>query len=112
VWATVIYFRKTTKVKMIFEMVNYVKKNYKHFRNLYRIKFRNFRNDYAFAIALHQLNGMIPYKEFFAEKMFMIDQNTKVVKFLDNGIVFARDGKINSIEHMDIHVLDKECCYV
>jgi len=112
VWATVIYFRKTTKVKMIFEMVNYVKNNYKHFSNLYRIKFRNFRNDYAFAIALHQLNGMMPHKEFFAEKMFMIDQNTKVVKFLDNGIVFARDGKINSIEHIDIHVLDKECCYV
>ena len=112
VWATVIFFKKTKKAKMIFDMVKYIKDNYKHFRNLYRIKFNNYRNDYAFAIALHQLNGMIPYKDFFSEKMFMIDQETKVLKFLENGIVFERDGKVNSIQGADIHVLDKECCYV
>ena len=61
VWATVLVFRKTKKTKMIFEMVKYVKEYYTYFLDLYRIKDRRFRNDYAFAIALEQLNGFITY---------------------------------------------------
>jgi hypothetical protein len=35
------------KNQNIFDMVKYVKANYQHFCELYRIDFKNFRNDYA-----------------------------------------------------------------
>jgi hypothetical protein len=64
VWATVLYFRKTEKVKKIFQTVKYVKDWYPYFVELYRINSKNFRNDYAFAIALRQINGFMDYEQF------------------------------------------------
>ena len=61
-WATVIIFKKTDRAKSIFETVKYIKQHYQHFCDLYRIDFRNFRNDYAFSIAVNQVNGHIQQK--------------------------------------------------
>ena len=52
VWATVLYFKKNKKVEQIFQMVKYVKKWYPYFNELYRVRAKNLRNDYVFAIAL------------------------------------------------------------
>ncbi len=53
VWATVTLFRKSGKTKIIFDLIKHIQEYYVHYKNLYRIKFPNYRNDYAFAIALH-----------------------------------------------------------
>ena len=61
VWATVFIFKKTKYTKKLFDTIKYVKKYYSYFLELYRIFYKNFRNDYVFAIALQQLNGFIGY---------------------------------------------------
>ena len=61
VWATVLYFKKNKRVNQIFQMVKYVKEWYPYFNELYRIRAKNLRNDYVFAIALQQLNGFVGY---------------------------------------------------
>ena len=45
VWATVTIFKKTPFVRKIFDMIQHIQQHYDYFCNLYRIDFRNFRND-------------------------------------------------------------------
>lgn len=107
VWATVLFFKKNNRVKKIFAMVKYVKKYYSYFNELYRIKAKNLRNDYVFAIALQQLNGFNGYDTFpFA--LSTLPPDCQVLKFNENGLVWKYQGNINFIENQDVHVLNKE----
>tara|TARA_Y100001938_G_scaffold151083_1_gene245782 strand:+ start:5758 stop:6507 length:750 start_codon:yes stop_codon:yes gene_type:complete len=111
VWATVFVFRKTKKSKMIFDMVKYVKKYYGYFLDLYRIRDRRFRNDYAFAIALEQLNGFISY-DTMPLTLSTLPPDCKIVKMSDTGIAWQYDSNLNYIENQDVHVLNKEIANV
>ena len=107
VWATVAIFKKTERVKKIFDMIKHIQQNYSYFCKLYRIDFTNFRNDYAFAIALHQLNGFTK-QYFMPSAMAMLPMDTQIVKIDQNGLTFKHDKFINLISNQDVHVLDKE----
>ena len=107
VWATVFVFRKTKKAKQIFDMIKYVKKFYPHFTELYRIFAKNFRNDYAFAIALQQLNGFNSYDTFpFA--LSTLPADCEILQMTDRGIAWRLGDEINWVEDQDVHVLNKE----
>tara|TARA_E500000178_G_scaffold353976_1_gene421455 strand:+ start:257 stop:1024 length:768 start_codon:yes stop_codon:yes gene_type:complete len=108
VWATVVMFQKNEKVKKIFDMIKHVQENYEHFRNLYRIKFLNYRNDYAFAIALHQLKGQITDQDFIPTAMNMLPHEFDVLDIDEKSLVYQYNKKVNVITDMDVHVLDKE----
>ena len=108
VWATVTIFRKSEFVKQVFDLIKHIQQYYDHYRNLYRIKFRNYRNDYAFAIALHQLNGMNAYKNFIPTPMAMLAHEVDVLDMSDTGIVFKYGKKIGAVNNQDVHVMDKE----
>ena len=107
VWATVTVFKKTPKVKKIFDMIKHIQQNYSYFCKLYRIDFANFRNDYAFAMALNQLDGF-NQQYFMPTAMSMIPTDTKVLKIDHTGIVFQYDKFVNLVTEQDVHVLDKE----
>jgi hypothetical protein len=106
VWATLIFFRKGARSKSVFDMVGYIKKNYDYFCNLYRIDFKNFRNDYAFAIALQQLYG---FKQFpvIPTKLPTLPAVAKVQSVDEDGISWQVDGRKSSINNIDVHVIDK-----
>jgi hypothetical protein len=57
-WATVIYFRKGEKAKRLFDLVEHVKDNWDFYQLTYDFPGALFRNDYAFSIAIHILNGL------------------------------------------------------
>ena len=107
VWATVTVFRKTERVRKIFDMIKHIQQNYSYFCKLYRIDFANFRNDYAFAMALNQLDGF-NQQYFIPTAMSMIPTDTKVLKIDHTGIVFQYDKCVNMVSEQDVHVLDKE----
>ena len=106
VWATVTLFRKTNNTKQIFEMIKHVQEYYPHYRNLYRIRYENYRNDYAFAIALHQLNlgNSIP------KPMTMLATSVDVIDSDPEGIVFKYGDNVNFVTGQDLHIMDKEWC--
>ena len=106
VWATVTLFRKSEKTKRIFDLIKHIQEYYVHYKNLYRIKFPNYRNDYAFAIALHQLNlgNTIP------TPMSMLADSVDVIESDDEGIVFKYQDNVNFTSGLDVHVMDKEWC--
>lgn len=56
-WATLLIFRKTPRVKQIFECLEMVQKNYDHYAALYHFSSGMYRNDYAITIALWIANG-------------------------------------------------------
>lgn len=106
VWATVTLFRKTANAKMIFDMIKHVQEYYTHYRNLYRIIHSAYRNDFAFAIALHQLNlgNSIP------TAMCMLADRVDVLDSDDEGIIFKYGNNVNFTSGQDVHVMDKEWC--
>lgn len=107
VWATVILFRKTTKAKQIFDTVKYVKQYYPYFIDMYRISSRNFRNDYAFAIALQQINGFLGYEKL-PFSIATLPRHCKILEVSDTGITWSINGAVGGVENQDLHVLNKE----
>lgn len=61
-WATAMYFRKTEKSRLVFEMINFIKENYEYYQHLYGFKHSGyFRNDFALSIAIHMCNNFMEY---------------------------------------------------
>ena len=106
-WATVIIFKKTDRAKNIFDMVKYIKKYYNHYCNLYRVDFPNFRNDYAFSMAVNQVNGNIQQK-FLPGKLPTLPGLAKILEIKDTGVVFQYDNKVAEIQNQDVHLISKE----
>ena len=106
VWATVTLFKKGANAKAIFDMIKHVQEYYPHYKNLYRIKYSAYRNDYAFAIALHQLNlgNRIP------TPMQMLADSVEIIDSDDEGIVLKHGGNVNFVTGQDVHIMDKEWC--
>ena len=56
-WATVVYFKKCKQNKLFFDLVKHVADEWTHYRRVYQINSTLFRNDFAFSIAAHIMNG-------------------------------------------------------
>jgi len=56
-WATVMMFRKSPTAQYIFDSMAMIKNNWQHYRDLYNIPEKNYRNDYALSIALGIVSG-------------------------------------------------------
>ena len=108
VWATVTIFRKTEFAKQVFDLIKHIQKFYEHYRNLYRIKYRNYRNDFAFAIALHQLNGFTSHKNFIPTPMAMLAHEVDAIDMTETGVTFKYGKNVGRIELQDVHIMDKE----
>lgn len=96
-WATVIYFKKTEKAKTLFKLVDHIKDNWDFYKLTYDFPGSMFRNDYAFSIAIHIMNGMT-------------EQDACVVSLPDPSILSALDTdqffKIRSPSDMSFFVND------
>lgn len=100
-WATAIMFSKTEYVETIFKTVEYVKDNWFYFTDLYNMPPRNFRNDFAFTIANHIVNGFVPTDNFLPSPIMSME-NQPLEKLEIN------KATINNISiTSDIHVMDK-----
>jgi hypothetical protein len=106
VWATAIAFKKTTKSKLLFDLVGRVQNNYGYYCKLYNIRRSNFRNDYAFAIADNIINGYtaspgIPWA------MLTVDKTVKSLEIKNNKIVVREEDSAHMIPQQSIHIMDK-----
>lgn len=63
-WATAVYFRKGDKAKLMFDTIAHVKKNWLYYKSLFKFPGHLYRNDYAFSIAIHILNGCVEQGNF------------------------------------------------
>jgi hypothetical protein len=56
-WATAFWFRKTHETKIFFDLIDHIRENWDYYRLVYQFSSHMYRNDHAFSIALHIING-------------------------------------------------------
>lgn len=113
-WATVVFFRKTETNKLFFDLLKHIQDTWPHYRSLYNLNTETFRNDHAFSIAIHIMNGYqsgsfateLPGTMYYTtDKDVLLDLTDTTFKFLieyKNGQYFPA-----RIADSNVHVMNK-----
>lgn len=115
-WATTFIFEKNQVTATFFDLISYIKTNWSYFRVLYSIDSSTFRNDFAFSIAIHIMNGKAN-GDFAVElpgtMIFLTDRDV-LVESIDNKMKFLLEKKGHLGEYvagkttgLDLHVMNK-----
>ena len=80
-WATVFHFMKTDRVRKLFTLINHIKEHWSFYRFRYQLLQNTYRNDFAFAIRPHILNGHMKsdWSYNYPIKLFYIQIETKSI---------------------------------
>lgn len=117
-WATIIYFKKTERAKLLFEFVKHIKEHWDYYKLVYEFPGGLFRNDYAFSIAIHVLNGFLENDEIKSlpnKSILTLLDKDQIYKIINkNEIkVFVNDTKenwkfyVSKIKNIDVHCMNK-----
>ena len=114
-WATCVFFRKTSENKMFFDLIKHLQDNWFYYQNIYDIQGKSFRNDFAFSIAIHIMNGYKSNNEFAKNMpgtMFYTTDKDVLLKLQDESFKFLveyKDGSYfpASITGSNVHVMNK-----
>lgn len=117
-WATVFYFKKTESMKLFFDLINHIRENWKFYRIIHQIPTIKYRNDYAFSIAIHILNGhqrtnwpkSPPGNLWFTtdnDVLVKMDKDTERYTFLLDKKDWLGHYTLGSIENANIHIMNK-----
>jgi hypothetical protein len=112
-WATTVMFTKNAKTKIFFELVKHIKDYYQYYADTYRFDSKQFRNDVAFSIAKHILNG---FEQNDSEDL------PPVLTLLDKDVLYSVDKKLTvlvspkldstfcaaTVTGIDLHVMNKQ----
>jgi hypothetical protein len=113
-WATVVFFKKSGETETFFNLLKHIKEQWSHYRRLYNLNTDTFRNDHAFSIAIHIMNGYqqgnftnpLPGTMFYTtDKDILLTINDTTFKFLiefKTGAYFPA-----SITDSNVHVMNK-----
>jgi hypothetical protein len=116
-WATVVVFDKDPVVEAFFNLVNYIKQNWLYFRILYSIDSAIFRNDYAFSIAIHIMNGKMEgdfaielpgTMNYTEDRDILIDMKNNSMKFLIQKKDHLGEYIAAKTSGIDVHVMNKD----
>ena len=115
-WATVFVFQKNPVMNSFFNLIEYIRDNWVYFKTLYSIQSSTYRNDFAFSIAIHIMNGKtngefatnLPGSMvFIKDRDYLIDIDESKIKCL----VEKKDHKGEYIatktDGLDMHIMNK-----
>lgn len=110
-WATTVMFTKSEFAKLFFDLVEYIKSEYRMFSDVFRFDHRTYRNDISFSIAKHILNGFHEVDEYNLPNVYstpdkdtLYDINNNKLKFL----LSHMDRNIAaSVGNKDVHIMNK-----
>jgi len=108
VWATVFAFRKTTRAKVFFDLVQRIEANYHYYRELFNAESRSYRNDYAFAMADVILNGFAVSDVSIPGPMLNILQPIESIESQGNRVVIKDRQTAYVVPRMNMHVMSKQ----
>lgn len=115
-WATAVYFNRSDKSKMFFDLCGHISEHWDYYCLMYRLPGRLFRNDYVFSIATHILNDMytrdkviaplpIPHLLCSWDKDELIEiggiNNFRFLLSNDNNYTYT------SVRDMNVHIMNK-----
>jgi len=115
-WATCVFFRKTDDNKLFFDLIKHIQEEWNHYRRVYQIQSNLFRNDFAFSIALHILNGFnkgsfcgeMPGKLLYiTDQDILWNMNDESMLFLVAKKDYLGEYYAINTKNMNMHVMNK-----
>jgi hypothetical protein len=115
-WATVIFFRKTQTNRIFFDLVRHIQENWNHYTNIFQINSLSYRNDYAFSIALHIMNGYQPGDfakkppgklYFCSDKCILWEIDEESLLILVEKSKYNRDYTLLRVKNVNLHFMNK-----
>ena len=109
-WATVVYFKKGTHAKMIFDTWRSVYKNYAFYSELFGFNKAPFRNDYAMSIA-HQMCNGYSNTQTFDYALPALASSDSILDYVDGRWILKYQYKnsYNALRYTgDLHVMNKK----
>lgn len=115
-WATCIFFRKTPANNIFFNLVTHIKENWIHYKSVYQLSTATFRNDYAFSIALHIMNGFqqgnfaheLPGKMYYSiDQDILHDINDDNIVLLVQKQQYHGEYTLLKTSGLNVHVMNK-----
>jgi hypothetical protein len=113
-WCTVLCFSKNYHSKLVFDCWRMIRDNWNHYRELYGITERLFRNDYALTIAMHIVNGHHVSQHNFYSSMCAVMPTVRLqqgqhadefrIEYIDN----TNRPKYQIFHNQDFHAMGKQ----
>jgi hypothetical protein len=114
-WATTVMFTKNSETKLFFDLVEHIKVNYKYYSDLYRFNPLQYRNDIAFSVAKHILDGYentnsicLPPINTVIDKDILCDVDNTKLTFLISDPVIQEKFIAISTKDRDVHIMNKQ----
>ena len=113
-WATTVMFTKNQNTQLFFDTVNHVKENYRHYADVFRFDHRQFRNDIAFSVSKHILDGYVESDLGTLPPILSALDRDILYEVNDQRLTFLIDHKLDSnycaasMSGVDIHVMNKQ----
>jgi hypothetical protein len=112
-WATLILFKKTNRVKQMFDCLKMVEENYMHYVSLYNMVSTMYRNDYGLTIANRIVNGQLENKQdYMPDSLVHVNKEVKVYKNNDTPFnteyTLIKERQYIIVKDIDFHMMDKK----
>jgi hypothetical protein len=116
-WATVVYFKKSDYAENLFTLVSHIKHNYKYYYYLYNCSGSLYRNDFAFSMALHILNGSVAFdvpalpitylnNSFDIDDIFRVNSHNDIIMYCADAERIT-DHILSRFTNTDLHIMNK-----
>jgi len=117
-WATVFYFKKSDFAENLFTLISHIKYNYKYYYYLYNCSGNLFRNDFAFSMALHILNGSVAFdvpslpidylnNSFDLDDIFRVNSHDDIIMYCADAERIT-DHLLSRFTCTDLHIMNKK----
>lgn len=114
-WATTVMFTKNNESKLFFDTVKQIENNYDIFGDLFRFSTRQYRNDVAFSVAKHILDGYqksqnysLPPVLTVQDKDFLIKVDGTKLNFIISDSAAGDKFYACGIKDQDVHIMNKQ----
>lgn len=113
-WATTVMFTKNGNTKVFFDLVNDIRKNYQYFADTYRFDSKQYRNDIAFSLARHILDGFEESKQGLLPPVLTLLDRDILYNVESNKLTVLVSPRLDSnfcvasIADVDVHIMNKQ----
>lgn len=124
-WATAFWFRKSDLTKTFFDLVDHIRENWDYYKLVYQFASHMYRNDHAFSIAIHIMNGYtgtswagkMPGRMLYTlDKDVLVEMNDREFRILlekknrqgEYTLINTKDTSVHLMNKFSIHRVLKE----
>jgi hypothetical protein len=113
-WATTIMFTKNQESKLYFDLVKSVKENYQTYAEIYRFNSRTYRNDIAFSIAKHIIEGFVTAQTQNLPPILTAQDKDLIAVAREAGLTMLIQDTLSdnmilgNFSNRDIHIMNKQ----